>query len=129
MPSHFRLWLCICLGALVQSELFKAGIHFRLLSRLNDDEPDVRAASCYALACLIGSAARPDSVKSDAASIPPMQLQQTQPLVPPLQPLAGGTTLLMANLSHNQGVQQAGLQPQFSGGSLSGMPNAGAGQY
>jgi len=52
VPSHFRLWLCICLGnlykdnALVQSELFKAGIHFRLLSCLNDDEPDVRAASC-----------------------------------------------------------------------------------
>ncbi len=88
----------------------------------------VRAASCYALACLIGSAARPDSVKSDAASIPPMQPQQPQPLVPPLQPLTGGTTLLMANLSNNQGIQQAGLQPQFGGGSVSGMPNAGAGQ-
>ena len=36
VSSQFRLWLCICLGtlckrnALVQSELFKAGIHFRL---------------------------------------------------------------------------------------------------
>ena len=110
VSSQFRLWLCICLGnlckdnALVQSELFKAGIHFRLLSHLNDDEPDVRAASCYALACLLGSAARPDSIKSDVASIPPMQSQQSQPHVSPLQPLAGGTTLLMANLSNNQGI-------------------------
>ena len=81
MSSQFRLWLCICLGnlckdnALVQSELFKAGIHFRLLSRLNDDAPDVRAASCYALACLIGSAARSDercrTYSSDATTTAP----------------------------------------------------------
>eukprot|EP00985_Skeletonema_marinoi_P025760 scaffold19251_cov124-Skeletonema_marinoi.AAC.3 len=137
VSSQFRLWLCICLGNLckdnanVQSELFKAGVHFRLLSRLDDDAPDVRAASCYALACLIGSA-RPDT-NSDATPLPgppPMlqhQQQQPQSLAPSLQPLAGGTTLLMANLSQNQGLQQAGLQPQF-GGSVSGMPNAGAGQ-
>ena len=133
VSSQFRLWLCICLGnlckdnALVQSELFKAGVHFRLLSRLNDNSPDVRAASCYALACLIGSAARLDA-NSDASSIPPMQRQQPQALAPPLQPVAGGTTLLMANLSQKQGLQQAGLQPQFVGGSVSGMPNAGTGQ-
>lgn len=133
VSSQFRLWLCICLGnlckdnALVQSELFKAGVHFRLLSRLDDDAPDVRAASCYALSCLIGSAARNDT-NSDTAPIPPM-LQQPQPQspAPPLQPLTGGTSLLMANLSQKQGMQQAGLQPQF-GGSVSGMPNAGAGQ-
>ena len=103
MSSQFRLWLCICLGnlckdnALVQFELFEAGIHFRLLSRLNDDAPDVRAASCYALACLIGSAARPDSIKSDAASIPPMQPQQFQPLVSPLQPLQIYRTIKVYN--------------------------------
>jgi len=95
VSSQFRMWLCICLGnlckdnALVQSELFKAGVHFRLLSRLDDNAPDVRAASCYALACLIGSAVRPDS-NSDAATISPMlqhQPQQPQTLAPPLQPI------------------------------------------
>ena len=139
VSSQFCMWICLCLGnlskdnSLVQSELFKAGVHFRLLSRLDDNAPDVRAASCYALACLIGSAAKPDS-NNEATSIPSMPQHQPQPLAPPLQPLpgsipgTGGTTLLMANLSQKQGLQQAMFQPQFGGGSVSGMPNASAGQ-
>ena len=134
ISSQFRLWLCICIGNLckdnasAQSELFKAGLHFRLQSRLDDDAPDVRAASCYALACLIGSAVRSDS-NSDSAPIPPIlqnQAQQPQSPATPLQPLAGGTSLFMAKLSQKQG-QQSGFQPQF-GGSVSGMPNAVTGQ-
>lgn len=135
ISGQFRMWLCICLGnlakdnTLVQSELWKAGIHFRLLSRLEDDIPEVRAASCYALACLIGSAVKPDS-NSNVAPAPSMVQQQPnlpQSLATSLQPLpgsipgvAGGTTMLMANLqSQKQGLQQTGFQPQL-GGSVSG---------
>ena len=102
MSSQFRLWLCICLGnlckdnALVQSELFKAGIHFRHLSRLNDDAPDVRAASCYALACLIGSAARSDercrTYSSDATTTAPTTCTS-------IATTDRRNTLLMVNLS------------------------------
>ena len=61
MSYQFRMWLIICLGnlskdnAAAQTELFKSGLHFRLLERLDDDSPNVRTASCYALGCMIGS--------------------------------------------------------------------------
>ncbi len=46
MSYQFCMWLIICLGNLskdnmaAQSELYKAGLHFRLLERLDDDSPN-----------------------------------------------------------------------------------------
>lgn len=46
MSYQFRMWLIICLGNLskdntaAQSELYKAGLHFCLLERLDDDSPN-----------------------------------------------------------------------------------------
>mmetsp|Transcript_2936 Transcript_2936/g.6349 ORF Transcript_2936/g.6349 Transcript_2936/m.6349 type:complete len:1802 (-) Transcript_2936:30-5435(-) len=80
MTSQFRMWLIICLGnltkdnATTQSELYKAGLHFRLLARLDDGAPDVRTASCYALGCFIGSAPA-----KEAPPVPSMLQQQLQP--------------------------------------------------
>lgn len=62
LTPHFRMWLIICLGNLAkdnptaQLELYKSGLHLRLLSRLDDDSPDVRTAACYALGYFIGTA-------------------------------------------------------------------------
>ena len=58
----FRTWICICLGNLTkdnvaaQSEVIASSLHKHIVSRLDDDTPDVRAASCYALGNIIGSA-------------------------------------------------------------------------
>lgn len=57
----FRTWIIICLGNLVkennlvQNQAFGAGVHRRLLARISDDSPDVSAAACYALGCLLGT--------------------------------------------------------------------------
>lgn len=61
LPSHFRFWLIVCLANMVkdnvsiQNEAYRAGVHSCLFTRLKDRDPDVRAAVCYALGCLIGS--------------------------------------------------------------------------
>ena len=58
----FRTWICICMGNLTkdnvaaQSEVISSSLHERIVKRLDDNSPDVRAASCYAIACMIGSA-------------------------------------------------------------------------
>ncbi|KAI2503073.1 Raptor N-terminal CASPase like domain [Fragilaria crotonensis] len=55
----FRTWLCLCLGNLFngnvtsQTEGLASGVHLRLFSRLQDDSPEVRAAACFAIACLL----------------------------------------------------------------------------
>ena len=60
VPLAFRTWLCICLGNLVkdnnlvQNQTFDSGVHRRLLARISDDSPDVSAAACYALGCMLG---------------------------------------------------------------------------
>lgn len=62
LSPSFRTWICICLGNLAkdntaaQSAMVASGIHHHLVARLNDRTPDVRAAACYALACVVGSA-------------------------------------------------------------------------
>jgi WD40 repeat protein len=59
LPPTARLWLCICLGNLVknnlpaQHEAYNSNVHRCLASRFQDKSPSVRAAVCYALACLL----------------------------------------------------------------------------
>lgn len=78
VPPMFRLWLCLCIGNLFngnvtsQTEGLTSGVHLRLFSRLQDDSPAVRAAACFAIACLL----RPAPV------VEPIQMA---PLVPPSQ--------------------------------------------
>jgi hypothetical protein len=64
LPAHFRLWLCICIANMMkdnnatQAEAYNAGVHSRLFVRMSDQDPDVRAAVCYALGCLLGTSAK-----------------------------------------------------------------------
>ena len=59
LPPTARLWLCICLGNLVknnlpaQQEAYNSNVHRCLASQFQDKSPSVRAAVCYALACLL----------------------------------------------------------------------------
>jgi WD40 repeat protein len=59
-PPCFRMWLCLGLGNLVseneacQTEAIASGVHHRLRVRLEDSSPEVRAAACFALGCLVG---------------------------------------------------------------------------
>ena len=59
LPAHFRLWICICLGNIVkgnkasQTEAYAFGVQQHLIAHTNDKSPDVRAAVCYALGCLV----------------------------------------------------------------------------
>ena len=59
LPAHFRLWICICLGNIVkgnkatQAEAYALGVQQHLIAHTNDNSPDVRAAVCYALGCLV----------------------------------------------------------------------------
>jgi WD40 repeat protein len=60
-PAQFRLWVCICVANLVrdnlaaQVEACNAGLQTRLAARLNDNQPNVRAAACYGLGSLVGT--------------------------------------------------------------------------
>lgn len=61
LPSHFRLWLCLCIASVAESnrgtqkDVFAASAHTCLFSRLDDRDAEVRAAVCYALGCLVSS--------------------------------------------------------------------------
>lgn len=94
LPAHFRLWLCMCLANMVkentpmQNEAYSAGVHSRLFARLNDRAADVRAAVCYALGCLIGSAPRQGSRSSSLQDLQQASRQQQQQ--PPGAFAAGG---------------------------------------
>jgi hypothetical protein len=85
MSYPFRMWLIICLGnlskdnAAAQAELYKAGLHLRLLERLDDDSPNVRTASCYSLGCMIGSAPAKSIASEAATPLPSIFQQQSQP--------------------------------------------------
>lgn len=119
MTSEFRMWLIICLGnlskdnAAAQSEMYKAGLHLRLLARLSDDSPDVRTASSYALGCLIGQA----PVISALNKVPSLSsMLQLQPPVP--QSLASppqGAALMPMNVSlNNPSPSITGTSPLLS---------------
>ena len=59
LPAHFRLWICICLGNIVkgnkatQTEAYAFGVQQHLIAHTKDKSPEVRAAVCYALGCLV----------------------------------------------------------------------------
>jgi WD40 repeat protein len=86
LPAHFRLWLCICLGNIVrdngttQMEAYTVGVHQRLAVRLNDKNPDVRAAVCYAFGCLVES--HPKSLQRGPSSIQDLTQQLQSGSVP-----------------------------------------------
>jgi hypothetical protein len=59
MSPTNREWLCVCIGNMVrafpptQQEAFNSNTHVCLISRLEDDASNVRAASAFALGCLL----------------------------------------------------------------------------
>eukprot|EP00804_Cyclotella_cryptica_P015292 CCRYP_005406-RB/>CCRYP_005406-RB protein AED:0.22 eAED:0.22 QI:45/1/1/1/0.6/0.5/6/884/1709 len=123
LPPTFRTWICICLGNLTkdnfvsQSEVYLSGLHYRLLSRLDDTSPDVRAAACYALSCLIGSAPI-QPLASIADQQPPLPPQEMSPTVQLLTASIPGTlsalapnTLMPAFDNTPQQSYGLGLQP------------------
>jgi len=118
LTPQFRMWLLICLGnltkdnAMAQVELFSRGVHFRLLARLDDDAPDVRTASCYALGSLIGDAPAIMSSANDASPSLPSMLQQQ------LQPKLQQAPQALTPTSFQQGV---GLLPGTLPGPLPGI--------
>jgi hypothetical protein len=133
LTPHFRMWLIICLGNLAkdnqtaQMEMYKSGSHLRLLSRLDDDSPDVRTAACYALGYFIGSA--PEK-PAHTDTFPPL-LSTFQQFPQPLQSLAPtfqhdnsglivGTSTIPLNPKFTPSVTQGQLRPQLIP-SLSGL--------
>mmetsp|Transcript_2689 Transcript_2689/g.5010 ORF Transcript_2689/g.5010 Transcript_2689/m.5010 type:complete len:1787 (+) Transcript_2689:931-6291(+) len=136
-PPEFRMWLCICLGVLcrdninAQNEAFKNNVHTELLSLVHDGHPDVRAAACYALGCLVSLAdASPNFVgliaNADVSSgvIPSLNTSavqnvsaglpwQHQGLVPLHTPSVANQTSPMIPLVP-QGNSQQGLLPQLT---------------
>ena len=116
VPEEFRLWLCLCLGALAkdnvtnQAELCKTSVHLRLIERLNDDSSGVRASACYALACLIGFAP-PDESAEDSN-------------VPGPGPASGGLVnpALLPGVLPSSGQQMTNLAPSFLPPASTGLP-------
>ncbi len=140
LTPNFRMWLIICLGNLAkdnqtaQMELYKSGSHLRLLSRLDDDSPDVRTAACYALGYFIGSA--PEK-PAHTDTFPPLLSTFHQQFPQPLQSLAPtfqhedsglivGTSNIPLNPKFNPSVTQGRLRPQLDPG-LSGLPGQALG--
>jgi WD40 repeat protein len=83
-PVHLRLWLCVCLSNMLkgnfaaQNEAYGAGVHSRLLIRLKDKDPNVRAAVC----CALGSLVDPPSTQASRITSQqdfPEQSLSTQP--------------------------------------------------
>jgi len=127
LTPPFRMWLLICLGnlakdnAAARSQLYKTGLHFRLLARLNDDCPDVRTAACYALGSLIGAAPIPMiSNASDVATSPvPMVSMLQQQLTPQLHQAP------QASLTPSFQQGGAGLVPGMIPGTMLGTATMG----
>ncbi|ACI65831.1 predicted protein [Phaeodactylum tricornutum CCAP 1055/1] len=75
LPARFRLWLCICIANMMkdnnatQAEAYNAGVHSRLFVRMSDQDPDVRAAVCYALGCLLGTSAKNEQTGKNLLTI------------------------------------------------------------
>jgi WD40 repeat protein len=74
VPPRLRTWLCICLGNFFKGNVttqikgFHVGAHLRLIARLNDDSPEVRAAACYALSCLLSTSLHPNEIQASRLS-------------------------------------------------------------
>eukprot|EP00978_Attheya_sp_CCMP212_P040265 scaffold217900_cov55-Attheya_sp.AAC.1 len=136
VPPSFRLWLCICLGTLVQdntvaqTEAYRSGVHSRLYARLDDDSHEVRAAACFALGRLIGSAAvkkqeplqkkapnTPAATSTDA--ITPNRMNTPNSSLP--STLSHGMLSPMGNLSSMQPMRPT-FQPNAGGGGVPGQP-------
>lgn len=119
VPLDFRKWLCLCLGnlvkdnSLVQNQAFGSGVHRRLLARISDDSPDISAAACYALGCMVGKN------RNISRSGSRQDLQQQQPVTYP-------TTSAQPNLISNRLIapSNAPMRPTFAPGhqSLGMMP-------
>jgi hypothetical protein len=137
VPPKFRLWLCLCLGNLfkgnvtTQTEALASGVHLRLFSRLQDDSPDVRAAACFTIGCLLSLPPLPDANQlltgkqsstsfNSAAPVPTgvqgNRLMPQQPMVIPPQIAAGAGSgfpgRLQPNFVHPGGGSIAWQQPQ-----------------
>lgn len=90
VPPNFRLWLCICLGNLVkgnttiQSEALTSGVYLRLFSRLQDNSPAVRTASCFAIGCLLSLPPQAENSQLLAASsVAPSAQQRSTTFIGP----------------------------------------------
>ncbi len=128
LTAQFRMWLCICLGNIArdntwaQSELLRTGSHLRLFSRLEDGSSDVRAASCYALAYMIGTA--PTKSELDLPSLSSVVNNQEPQPQPSLAPFQQGLGPMKGSLSVSPGMNislnsSASINHgQLSGGSM-----------
>jgi regulator-associated protein of mTOR len=154
MSYQFRMWLIICLGnlskdnAAAQTELFKSGLHFRLLERLDDNSPNVRTASCYALGCIIGSVPAKSIASEAATPLPSIFQQQSQPLLQRAPQALGptfqqsrsfsgagamGTSIVNLNNSSQSLAGTSTFMPTFNPpqlvSSLPGVPSAAQGGF
>jgi hypothetical protein len=90
LSATSRMWLCLCLGNLVQKcppaqrEAFHTNMHICLLSRLQDSDSHVRAATAYALGCLLEYAPDlPPPPSPPAMSLGPQGLAPQGTMPPP----------------------------------------------
>jgi len=121
-------------------------LNFRLLERLDDDSPNVRTASCYALGCLIGSAPAKSIASEAATPLPSIFQQQSQPqlqrapqaLTPTFQQsrtLSGAMGTSIVNLSNSSQplASTSTFMPTFNPpqlvSSLPGVPSPAQGGF
>ena len=126
VPTKFRVWLCLCLGTLmrdnfkIQNEAFAAEVQLTLVSRMHHDmAPDVRAASCYGLGCMLGSLELPGSEMSGGSTVIQnnSQGQHSSPLS-----VTGGPMQLSLPPSHSVGLPQQSIAMLPEGAISSGFP-------
>lgn len=140
-PPMFRLWLCLCLGTLmkdnnvVQNDAYGSDVHLTLIVRMgHDDSPDVRAAACYGLGCILSSSQVAITEKGGSAllesSKTPRQHTPSSSSFPvrggPMQPNMAPNMLAENQQMPSPRVTSPGfpgyLQPTFETNSLYGIP-------
>jgi len=92
VPPQFRLWICLCLGTLwkdcnpSQLKAYESSCQItrRVYARLQDNDPDVRAAAAFALGRLIGSApSESEEVQSNGKNFMPGIVAAPHAMLPP----------------------------------------------
>ena len=89
LPSVSRIWLCICIGNMLQKsqpaqqEACHLNVHICLLARLREDDAQVRSAAAFALGCFLDYAPNAPPPNPPAMSLGP---GVTPHLAPNFQP-------------------------------------------
>eukprot|EP00980_Cylindrotheca_fusiformis_P012282 scaffold3001_cov122-Cylindrotheca_fusiformis.AAC.7 len=117
MSPKNREWLCVCLGNMAQAfppaqnEICKSKVHSSLLSRLDDDSANVRAAASFALGCLLEYVPNMRSTAPSPMALSPQGLAPAtfQPSPQTLQTFSRQQGLVPQQINESAMAAQAGL--------------------